>query len=194
MAVTQISICNMALSHLNDTEINNIEGSSKQSRLCNKWFTQALHELLREYDWNFASARATLAQLAETPLYGWDFTYALPANYLMLRGTNCEGLYQIEDGKFLSDQDSAEIEIRYTRDYTDYNELDPVFLAAFTYYLAYYIAYGITGDRTIKAEMYQYYREKVVRAKTIDDIEDSPEEEPTPWIIVGRSVRTYGIS
>ena len=189
---SEVNICNLALNQLSEQEIGGLTESSKAARLCNRYFEQSRDELFRAYDWNFASSRVVLAQLSDTPLFGWDFAYALPADFLMLRNRETYGLYRIEDGKLLSDLDSTEFNIRYTRRIDDYNDCDPLFIECWYLYLAYKIAMGLTGDRTLRGEMLQYYKDALIRAKQIDDMEDHPDEEPIPWVTVGRSRRIYG--
>ncbi len=139
-----VNICNLALNQLSEQEIGGLTESSKPARLCNRYFEQSRDELCRAYDWNFASSRVVLAQLAETPLMNWDFTYALPADFLMLRDKENYGLYRIEDGKLLSNLDTTEFNIRYTRRIDDYNDCDALFIECWYLYLAYKIAFPLT--------------------------------------------------
>ncbi len=187
-----VNICNLALNQLSEQQIEGLTDSNKAARLCNTFFEQSRDELLRAYDWNFSSSRAVLAQLSTSPLFGWDFAYALPSDYLMLRNREDYGLYRIEDGKLYSNLDSTEFNIRYTRRIDDYNDCDPLFIECWYLYLAYKIAFPLTGDRTLRGEMLQYYKDALIRAKQIDDMEDHPDEEPTEWTDVGRSLRVYG--
>ncbi len=106
-----VNICNLALNQLSEQEIGGLTESSKPARLCNRYFEQSRDELCRAYDWNFASSRVVLAQLSEEPLFGWDFAYALPSDFLMLRDKETYGLYRIEDGKLLSNLDTTEFNI-----------------------------------------------------------------------------------
>ncbi|MCK5611815.1 hypothetical protein KAR91_58640 [Candidatus Pacearchaeota archaeon] len=187
-----VNICNLALNQLSEQEIGGLTETSKPARLCKRYFEQSRDELLRAYDWNFASSRVVLAQLSEEPLFGWDFAYALPTDFLMIRNKETYGSYRIEDGKLLSNKDTTEFNIRYTRRIDDYNDCDALFIECWYLYLAYKIAFPLTGDRTLRGEMLQYYKDALIRAKQVDDIEDHPDADPTPWTLVGRSQRTYG--
>ncbi|HVW78511.1 MAG TPA: hypothetical protein VHB45_12920 [Alloacidobacterium sp.] len=82
--MSEVTICNLALSHLGDTatvaSINPPE-ASVQAQLCSKFYPVARNALLEMNAWGFATRRAALAQLA-APVNAcpqpWKYTYAMP--------------------------------------------------------------------------------------------------------------------
>jgi hypothetical protein len=80
-----VDICNLALSHLGDdatvSSISPPEGSA-QAEHCARFYPIARNTLLEMHQWNFASKRATLAQVAN-PWPEWEYAYALPADCLV---------------------------------------------------------------------------------------------------------------
>ena len=188
MSVSSVDICNDALAQLKEARITELTDTSNSGLLCNQYFQQCLEEILRMFDWNFASAKVQLSQLTETPLFGWEFAYSLPVNYLMIRSTNlAKGTpWTIQEDQFLSNVDSAEIKIRYTKLITNYNLMDPMFGRALAYYLAFTIAYPLTGKHNIRNEMFKFYQYFMDKAKDIDGIEETPDNDPVQWVNVGR--------
>lgn len=84
---TEVDICNVALSFLGDratvTSISPPEGKSPQADHCARFYPMALQEILESFPWSFATARATLAELATKP-ESVAYAYALPASCLRL--------------------------------------------------------------------------------------------------------------
>ena len=83
--MTEVDICNLALSHLGD--VANVESidppeSSAQAEHCARYYPIARDELLEMHDWAFATRRATLALLASSPSTAWDYAYAAPVDML----------------------------------------------------------------------------------------------------------------
>lgn len=79
-----VDICNIALARLGDeatvTSIDPSEGSA-QADHCARFYPQARDTLLQRHPWSFATRRARLARLAETPP-GASCAWALPASCL----------------------------------------------------------------------------------------------------------------
>lgn len=83
MNYSQVSISNLALGRIGArgqlTSIN--DNSPNAVKVLNCW--DAIYtEVLSERDWKFAKTRQLLALSPVTPLYGWLFAWALPADFL----------------------------------------------------------------------------------------------------------------
>jgi hypothetical protein len=67
MAVSEVSIANMALSHVGQhNQIAALSDSTEAARQCNLHYEQARDSLLRAHPWNFAIKRTVLLTQAET--------------------------------------------------------------------------------------------------------------------------------
>ena len=77
---SDVDICNEALSHLGDSatvsSISPAEGSA-QAEHCARFYPTCLATLLEMHPWGFATARASLAQVAN-PSTTWAYAYAQP--------------------------------------------------------------------------------------------------------------------
>jgi hypothetical protein len=80
---SEVDICNLALSHLGDdatvSSINPPEGSA-QAEHCARFYPLARDIALESHEWGFATRRANLALLADTPPPGFNFVYQAPNN------------------------------------------------------------------------------------------------------------------
>lgn len=78
---SEVSICNLALSHLGDeatvASIDPPEGSA-QAEHCATFFSIARKALLEMHPWNFAKRRVALVALDITPPDSWVYAYQYP--------------------------------------------------------------------------------------------------------------------
>lgn len=80
---SEVDICNLALGHLGDdatvSSINPPEGSA-QAEHCQRFYPIARDIVLEAHEWGFATRRATLALLTDTPPPGFLYVYMAPNN------------------------------------------------------------------------------------------------------------------
>lgn len=84
--LSQVSICNMALSHLSIGKvIASITEKSAEARACSAFYDQAKDEVLRDFAWPFATRTVTLALVAPQPTPEWAYSYRYPSDCLAAR-------------------------------------------------------------------------------------------------------------
>jgi hypothetical protein len=131
--VSAIAICNLALDHLGEGPIASIDPpESATETICARWYDQTRRSLLREYLWNFSRARAYISR-SGTPLFDYADSYTLPNDCLrVIRVGNAEQYYadyEIEEREFLCNAGGAtSLKLRYTKDISDVNKFDPLFI------------------------------------------------------------------
>ena len=83
---TEVTICNLALSRIGSqasvSSINPIDGS-EESEACSRLYPVALATMLDLHPWAFATKRAELAELADSPGVSkgqWRHAFSLPAD------------------------------------------------------------------------------------------------------------------
>lgn len=78
---SEVDICNLALAHLGDratvSSISPPEGSA-QAEHCARFYPIARDMVLEAHEWGFATKRADLALLTDTPPPGFLYVYQLP--------------------------------------------------------------------------------------------------------------------
>jgi len=87
MAVTNVSICNVALARAGHSRtITSLTGSdtSKEADACILLFETERNAILETFDWQFAEETIALTE-DETSYNGWDYTYIVPSNCLKAR-------------------------------------------------------------------------------------------------------------
>ncbi len=182
-----IGICNSGLIKLGASTIMSLTEGTKNANLCNEQFAKLRDEVLRGHNWNFAIARAKLAQLSTAPAFQFDHAYQLPADWL--RGVSVHDneagqgavAYRIEGRTLLSDADT--IYLRYVRRVTDPNEMDATFREALAWKIASDLAVPITQSSTVLNEMRDGFRTALIKARSVDAFEDFADEMPeSDWI------------
>ena len=187
---SEVEICNSALVKLGvgtTGRITSLTEGSKNANLCNEQYAKLRDQLLRKHLWNFAKERVKLAQLSETPVSGFDYQYQLPSDLMRVLAVHDNDAsrgtirYEIKGDRLLSD--ANEIYLIYVKKVTDPNEMDELFLECLALSIAKDIALAVTASRTVKADMRDDLRREIAHAKSIDAIEDWPEEFPdSSWV------------
>lgn len=177
---TEVSLCNLALSHLGDragVSSINPPDSSAQAQHCAQFYPIARDATLADYNWSFARHRATLAELLVEPPPTWGFGYVLPTDYLVARAivmpgqTNDDGSedYEIEGETLYTNVEAAVL--KYTRRISDPNRFSPLFVDALAWRLASYLAgpvlKGDTGRAAAQASL-QFYDRLIAKARVVD--------------------------
>ena len=182
-----VSICNSALVEIGEPRITSLTESNKPARECNEHYEEQRDNELREHLWNFAAERVKLAKLSSTPAFEFDNEFQLPADWLRTvtvhdndagRGT---ALYKLEGRKILSN--AEDIYLRYVRRIVDPDEMTPDFREALAARLGRKLAVSLANSNEIAERMQIRHRRLILKAKSIDAIEDFPEQMPeSSWV------------
>lgn len=182
MAVnSKVDIGNMALSLLgNYGIINNIDTpKTDKERVLALWYDICRQFVLKLLMPNFALDRAIVAQLEETPQFGFAYYYEYPNNCLKLLGVgnveDKENNYNVEGGKIAHDTDySSGMPIRYVKDIEDINAWSPEAKLLFAQYLAAYTALPITQDVAKASKLKQELPAEISSASGLNAQENMP--------------------
>lgn len=185
MAVSAVSISNMALSLIGNKSflITSLSEASEPARQCLLWYEPIRDATLQAHPWNFAIRRAELAQISDTPAYGYAYAYALPDDYLKVVQTDVaeegmdenyrvEGLLGSTTRVLLSDE--GEVSIEYIAKITDPNAFSPTFVQALVTHLASVICTPLTDSQSRAKELKEAYKEIVREARSVDAQEGTP--------------------
>ena len=171
---TEVSICSNALRRLGEDPITSLTDDTERARLCNAFYADARDACLRSHPWNFAITRASLAQLSATPVYGFDYQFALPTDPFCLRVLAMEFedyVFKVENlstqGRvLLTDQETAKI--IYIARVTDTTLFDSLFVDTLVAKLAADLAYPVTNSLKVQEQMYRLFQLKLSEARSID--------------------------
>jgi len=180
-----VQICNSALNQLGASSITALTDDSKNARLCNERYTTIRDAVFRAHPWNCLIKRVQLAQDSDTPAWGFDYQYTLPADCLRILGIkDYNSDYKVEGRKLLISESS--VYLIYLAQITDVNELDVLLRETISAHLAQDIAYAITANLQVAKLMAEKYQAKLSEARHADSSEGyntNPELAPTDQII-----------
>ena len=171
---TEVSICSNALRRLGDNPITSLTDDTERARLCNSFYADARDAVLRLHPWNFAITRTSLAQLSDTPSYGFAYQYSLPTNPYCLRVLAMEYedyIFKVENystqGRVLLTNEGT-AKILYVARITDTIQFDALFVDVLTAKLALDLCYPITNSVSLQDKMQKLYQLKLSDARSID--------------------------
>jgi len=159
MSYSKVQIANLALAKCGDesAQITSFEDDSKEANLVMKFYEPALREVLRMHAWNCAKRRAELVLTTETPVFGWENQFALPADCVRPLAVASDSGTQrffrensewvVEGKKILSNHD--QLYLLYIRYITDPNQMDELFIRTLYTHLAVKLCYPLTEDATL---------------------------------------------
>jgi len=178
-----VEICNLALVSLGADPIMEMGEDNENARKLNIIYEPTRKDLLRLHPWNFAIHRASLAQMATAPAFGYVYQYQLPSDYL--RSIEINGQvkidYVIENDHLLTDEET--VELRYIFDAKDPTIFDSNFVALFAARLAAEVSFAITNSRTVSKDKWDQYKEKLISARSSDAQEGKAKKYEThSWI------------
>lgn len=193
---TKLNIYKGALRLLGPHELDTItDDRAERYQLDDAWDDAAAY-VLQEGLWNFAIRSATVTQ-SGTPIAGWDYAFTKPTDLVRIAGISNESTflvgfedYQDQGGKWYANVDT--LYIRYVSNDASYGlsiaSWPASFAKAMEAYLAFETGLPVSGDRGNRNDLYQLYKSRLARAKTLDAFDESVKFPPA-----GRLVRSrYG--
>lgn len=172
---SKTSICNKALVKIGVDPVINIDtDTSPRATRCKAAYDDALEEVLRLHNWNFAIFRQTLNQdTSRTPAYGYTKSYVLPTIPKIIRiieeKDNID--YKIENNFLLTNE--ASVSIRFVGRETDTTKYDSLFIEILALRIATEIGFKLTGNVQLIQLLEQKYQQMMSFARNRDFIEDN---------------------
>ena len=181
-----ITISNMALSHIGVANIDRMDEASEPARLCRQFYDMARKSVLRRFPWPFATRRETLAQLDMEP-GDYAYAYRYPTNCVTIRKLFDEQYRDIPEYqryKILSNKEGriiytnvAKCVAEYTADVTDCAMFDDGFVEALSWKLAGDIAFKLTANQNIQNQCLQAYN-AYFEESSVDAVNEQNEMDP----------------
>jgi hypothetical protein len=189
---SESEICNLALGHLGiGKTISNFDtDTSQEAKVCRRFYTIARDEVLRDFEWPFATQIEALALISEDPNTEWSYMYRYPTTAVDLRrilsGIRNETRQNRIPYRVAFDSSAKVIftdEQAATAEYT-YKVTDPTFypsdfIMAFSYRIATLIASTITaGDPfNLREQTGKLYEVHIKKAAANSMNEEQADEE-----------------
>jgi hypothetical protein len=107
LTAEEIIICNLALGEVGEASITSgMPSNAKQYELCERYYDEVRKEVLSEHVWNEAKTRTILVQEATAPLFGYDYQFAIPDDFVRAvrlgDGDNDWDHWEVENGYLLT--------------------------------------------------------------------------------------------
>lgn len=171
-AISQVKICNIAITKLGANRITAMDDGSEEGKLCTAIYDEMLEDVLCEHPWSFATKRVALALTANTPVFDFSLEYQVPVDSLRIWSTNVPGFrYKIEGDKIVSDD--ADLKIIYTFRAEDPSIYFPKFSTALASRLAAELAFPITASNTTAELAEKKYQRDLIKAIQSDSQQGS---------------------
>lgn len=172
MAVSSTAIANSALAKVGGRLISDLGEDSVEANLCNEQYDKVRKALMYEHPWNFAIKRAEIAADVTAPAYGYDYRFALPADYLRILEVECaEDEWAVESGYILANV--APLKLKYIRNVTLTGDFSASFDEVLACKLAADISYSLVQSVTLRDQLYREYERKLSMARSFDAQEGS---------------------
>jgi hypothetical protein len=142
MAISNTSICNMALRKLGAKRLNDLDTDSSVNAIdCRLHYEQTRDALIESHFWRFASGREDLSEDTETPAFEWERQFILPTDYMVKKSVwsglgpyNTNFSYALEGDRLLTNE--SDIKLRYIKRVTDPTKFNELFIEVFVLKLA----------------------------------------------------------
>lgn len=181
MVSTVVDLCNMALGKIGSGRITSISppDNSEEARWCSLYYTETRDEVLRAHAWKCATTQQKLAQLTDTPVYGFTYYYALPADYVIPVSWYPDSARELH-GEYVA-SDEAELYLTYVKRLEDPTVFDDALCEAISTLLASKLATALANKPDIGRALYQLYRTQLIDAKDADGESGKDDDEPELW-------------
>tara|TARA_R110002020_G_scaffold173776_6_gene364740 strand:- start:3925 stop:4515 length:591 start_codon:yes stop_codon:yes gene_type:complete len=182
---SETDIANVALRLVGGTRITSLTQATPNANAVNDIYTEIRDNML-EFPWNFATQRVELARLSTTPSFGYDYAYALPADWLYTISIHDnDGGYgtidyreeQVANQKVIA-TDHSSVYLTYVKRETDPNLMPASFRVALESALARNLAITIANSNVLEDQLAARAEKDLARAKSVDALSSFPEPRP----------------
>jgi hypothetical protein len=166
---TLLEIYNRVALVLGATQIQSLDEDRKLVELIDRHYQPVLKEVLRAYPYNFCTKQASLSSSnlsADQPIFGWDFAYDLPSDYVRLVEQEDKYPFIIRGTSLYTNIANPNFEYVWLQlDPTTYDEL---FCRAFANRMAFSFAADLTGSQAKTQECWAQYQDSLHEARLIN--------------------------
>ena len=184
MERSPVDICNSALGHLGEHTISSVDppDDSRQARLCYRFYAESVKDVLQMHTWNCAIERASLAQEADAPAFGYNYQYQLPNDCLhAIEMSETIYPYRIEGGKLLTD--AGVVSIKYVSSDVNPALFSNLLAGTIALWLAWKLAWPLTNNKDVEILMLNKFQAILSMAKGQDNRESMERHQSSAlWV------------
>jgi len=190
MAVSDVSISNLALQKLGASRIVSLTENSRNAKSVNGCYESLRDREMRAYLWNFAKKRVILAPSSTQPAFMYEAAFPVPSDFLRLIKPARLGLdwhlEQHEGVLSILTNDGDTLEVRYIAKVTNPALFDTLFVEMLACKIAWHVCEDITQSNTKKAAIHQEYMELKAEAQRTNSFELPKQPQPVDEWLVSR--------
>lgn len=191
MAVSEVSIANLALQKLGTQRITSFSDNSVNAKEMSACYELLRDKELRTYLWGFAKKRATLAPSSVTPDFTFSYAFFVPPDFLRLIKPARLGLdwtlEQHEGQLAILTNDGDTLEVRYIAKVTDTTLFDPCFVEMLACKMAWHCCEKVTQSNTKKDALMSEYQMHKLEARQTNAFEVPYQPQPIDSWLAARS-------
>jgi hypothetical protein len=159
MALTKTILCNLALSKIGNERVQLADFDTDTGKIkdqCDLHYEPTLHELVRMHSWGCTKERVQLVDSGNTPTFGWEYEFDLPADCLrplfLVPTEEATSVFKpnidwtVEGRTVLANQE--DVWLLYIKEPAP-ADMDSLFASAFYTLLASKLAVPIAGDQQL---------------------------------------------
>jgi hypothetical protein len=194
LAITEVSICNSALSKIGAERINSLSDNTAAGRLAREQYAKTRDSLLMEHPWKFCVGRKELGLAVYVPVYEYEKAFQLPPDLLRIIDTDLTEFPSIGETPWDTEID-PDTQLRYLVTNADSVKIKyikmvgeafftPLFAEILAWRLAAEWAYALTQNASLAALFDTKYKEKIREARSFSAMEASPKVvEADDWFL-----------
>jgi hypothetical protein len=175
MAVSEVTICNLALSWLAGNLIISIDDDINEARLCKANYELSRDAVLETIAWTFATKRYALTPEVAAPAWGYNYQFTIPADIITLLDVTANsdtpnGANDLDwrrEGNLIL-CDASKVYVKATFKQIDPARYPPNFVQAVAARLATEIAIPLTESSELMRLMEGKYKDRLLIAAGTD--------------------------
>ena len=186
MVISEVSICNMALTRIGQSRISSLTQAGVLAELSNLYYEATLNELLSMYEWSFAIKRSALGASGDTNLSAYSMMYNLPSDYIRVLTlldevdhSDITDKWEIEGRQLLTNK--SPVYIKYIGKITNPNKLPQPFIEALYLRIASKMVVKITQDQSLMSMLFQEYTVAMTAAMAYIGGHSKEDIQPNEW-------------
>lgn len=193
---SKVEIWNLALGHIgSENAVENETERSPQADQCRLYYERCRNQVIRAYDWPFASTIKALSLSGTAPI-GWLYSYAYPDDCLNAREIARAARDQAPPTPFKIHEDAGskfilcnveEISLRYSRRIEDPNAFDEGYIESLALLLGSRLAMPVVRDRGLRDALAQDYSRAISQYLSVSKNEGQNSDADDPEILRSRA-------
>lgn len=193
--ISDVGICNLALTKLGEKTITALTENSETARRCNIVYEQVRDSILRLNLWNFSQKIEALSLISNETIINYDYLYILPARCLYISQVFDEDKTTINEYEILLTPttnikciatNTSAAYIKYVKQIIDTSTYDVLFVDALANKLAAELSKSITGSQDLSNTFLQLYNLALGEARKVNAQEKHSKRIRTSQFIEAR--------